>query len=257
MHIFSRVWYGLTLPLKAWRVLTQIHGRRYVFIPILLNIVMAVLMFRYGVSWYIIDQLTSLLNTRLTGELQWLIPIIANLLEIAAFVLITFTAVRIGTIIGSPFYVAIAERIDVQFIGYDETEPQSLFVIIGSAIWYEARKLCIVLGTWVIGVLLEFIPLFGIAIGSLWIIITSGSIALLDYTDVSFGRRHISLMQRLRLFVRFLPEAIGFALIVVPCTAIPVINTITVPLCICGGVLWYVERIRAQVSPPQKAVTTQ
>ena len=256
MQLFSRFWYGMTLPFHAWRILAQIHGRRYVFIPILLNVVLAVLMFRYGVSWYIIGQLTALMNTRLSSELQWLIPIITNILEIAAFVLITFTAVRIGTIIGSPFYVAIAERIDIQFIGHDETPPQSLFAIIGSAVWYEARKLCMVLGTWVIGALLELIPLIGIAIGSLWIVLTSGMIALLDYTDVSFGRRSIPVAQRLRLFVRFLPEALGFALIVVPCTAIPIVNTITVPLCICGGVLWYVERMRAAVSLPVLPVTT-
>lgn len=254
MQLFSRFWYGVTLPLKAWHILSQIHGRRYVFIPIVLNVLMAVLLFRYGVSWYIIGQLTSLMNTRFGTDMQWVIPIITNILEVAAFVVVTFTAVRIGTIIGSPFYVAIAERIDIQFIGYDETPQQSLIAIVGSSLWYEARKLCLVLGTWLIGVLCEFIPLVGIAIGSVWIIVTSGLIALLDYTDVSFGRRAMSFGQRMRLFMRFIPEAIGFALIVVPCTAIPIVNTITVPLCICGGVLWYVERIRAAASP--LAVTT-
>jgi uncharacterized protein involved in cysteine biosynthesis len=34
----------------------------------------------------------------------------------------------------------------------------------------------------------------------------------------------------------------------VPCTAIPVLNTITVPLCICGGVLWYIQRMHGTVA---------
>lgn len=244
MNIFARFWYGLTLPFHAWRVLKQLHGRRYIFIPIVLNMAFAFLMFRYGVSWYIIGQLTGLLHTRLSAEYQWIVPIMTNLLEIAAFVAITFTAVRVGTIIGSPFYVTIAERIDMHYLGFDETPPQSIIMVVMQAIWYELRKISIVGITWLLGVLLEFVPVVGVIVAPIWIVCTSGTIALLDYTDVSLGRRTMPIGQRVRLFVRCMPEAIGFALIVVPCTAIPVLNTITVPLCICGGVLWYIERLR-------------
>lgn len=251
MNILQRFWYGLTLPFKAWHILKDVHGRRFIFIPIILNIIAAVLMFRYGVSWYIIGQVTTLLHTRLTPEAQWMIPILTNLLEIAAFILITFTAVRVGTIIGSPFYVAVAERIDMHFLGYDETPSQSLFVIFGLAIWYEIRKLGMVCVTWLIGVACEFIPVAGVFIAPVWIFVTSGLIALLDYTDISLGRRHVPLAQRIRMFARFLPESIGFALIVIPCTAIPILNTLTVPLCICGGVMWYIERVRPTHALPQ------
>lgn len=134
------------------------------------------------------------------------------------------------------------------FWGYDETPYQSIFVIVALAIWYEIRKVVVVASTWVLGVALEFVPVVGVAVAPIWLLMTSGLIALLDYTDVSLGRRYVSFGQRIRLFGRFLPEAIGFALVVVPCTAIPVINTITVPLCICGGVLWYIERMQGVVA---------
>lgn len=249
MNVFARFWYGLTLPMHAWRVLTALHGRRYIFIPILINIALAFLMFRYGVTVLLIGYLDTLLQQQLTDEQEWIIPVVANLLEIFAFIAITFTAVRVGTIIGSPFYVAIAERIDIHFLGYDETPYQSMFVIVALAIWYEIRKVAVVASTWVLGVALEFVPVVGVAMAPVWLLTTSGLIALLDYTDVSLGRRYVPFGQRIRLFGRFLPEAIGFALVVVPCTAIPVINTITVPLCICGGVLWYIERMQGVVAP--------
>jgi uncharacterized protein involved in cysteine biosynthesis len=93
------------------------------------------------------------------------------------------------------------------------------------------------------------VPVVGVFVAPLWLASTTALIALLDYTDVSLGRRFfMPFGQRIRLFGRFLPEAIGFAVIVVPCTAIPVLNTITVPLCICGGVLWYIQRMHGAVA---------
>lgn len=117
MNVFARFWYGVSLPMQAWRVLTALNGRRYIFIPILINIALAYLMFRYGVTVLLIGYLDTLLQQQLTAEQEWIIPVVANLLEIFAFIAITFTAVRVGTIIGSPFYVAIAERIDIHFLG--------------------------------------------------------------------------------------------------------------------------------------------
>lgn len=248
MNVVARFWYGFTLPMQAWRMLKVLHGRRYIFIPILINIALAYLMFRYGVSVLLIGYLETLLQQQLTADAEWVIPIIANVLEIFAFIVITLTAVRVGTIIGSPFYVAIAERIDMHFLGYDETPHQSLFVIVGLAVWYELRKVTVVATTWMIGVALEFVPVVGVFVAPLWLACTTALIALLDYTDVSLGRRYMTFGQRIRLFGRFLPEAIGFAVIVVPCTAIPVLNTITVPLCICGGVLWYIQRMHGTVA---------
>ena len=232
---------GMSLPWQAWGELRQIHARRYIVIPVILNITFAYLLFRYGLSGYLITQFTTLIDGRLPSDWHWIVPSIHTILDVLAFVMVTFMAVRLGTIIGSPFYAIIAERFDRQYLAYDDTPPLSFVWSIVVAIWFEGRKLALLGVIWLIGVLIEFIPVIGPLLGVLWVVVGSGVTAVLDYTDVSMGRRNMSLQQRLALFQAHLPETIGFALVVTPFVGFPVINIFSIPLFVCAGMVLYVR----------------
>lgn len=229
------------MPWQAWGALREIQAQRFIVIPVILNITFAYLLFRYGLSGYLITQFTGLIDGRLPSDWHWIVPTIHTMLDVLAFVLVTFMAVRLGTVIGSPFYAIIAERFDRRYLAYDDTPQLSFVWSIVVAIWFEGRKLVFLAVIWLIGVAIEFIPLIGPPLGLLWVVLGSGLTAVLDYTDVSMGRRNMTLQQRLTLFATHLPETIGFALAVTPFVGFPVINIFSIPLFVTAGICLYVQ----------------
>ena len=237
--MIQRVWAGMMLPWQAWGELGQLKARWYIVIPVMLNITCAYLLFRYGLSGYLIAQVTTFIDGRIPPAWDWVVAGIRRMLDIAAFVFVTFLAVRIGTIIGSPFYASIAERFDRQYLAYDDTPQMSFVWSIITAVWFEIRKIGLLVVIWVIGVLIQFVPVIGSLIGVLWVLAGSGFTTLLDYTDVAMGRRNMTLRERVALFWAHLPEVIGFALAVTPFVSFPVINIFSIPLFVCAGIGLY------------------
>jgi len=246
--MIKRFWAGMLLPWQAWGELRQIKARWYIVIPVILNITFAYLLFRYGLSGYLITQFTTLIDGRMPPNMHWIVPSIHTILDVLAFVLVTFMAVRLGTIIGSPFYAIIADRVDRQYLAYDDTPQLSFVWSIMVALWFEIRKIVLLVVIWAIGVLIEFIPVFGPLLGLVWVLLGSGFATLLDYTDVAMGRRNMTLRERVALFWAHLPEVIGFALAVTPFVGFPVINIFTIPLFVCAGIGLYARYL----APAQK-----
>ena len=252
--MIARFWAGVLLPWQAWEELRQIKARRYIVIPVMLNITFVYLLFRYGLSGYLIAQFTTLIDSRLPLDWHWIVPGIRRILDIVAFVFVTFMAVRLGTIIGSPFYAIIAERFDRKYLAYDDTPDMSFVWSIITAIWFEMRKIVLLAVIWVIGVVIQFVPVIGSFAGLLWVLVGSGFTTLLDYTDASMGRRNFTLRQRTALFVSHLPETIGFALMVTPFVSFPVINIFSIPLFVCAGIGLYVRHLAPTLGSKQPSV---
>jgi CysZ protein len=235
---------GFVLPWQAWGELRAVKGRRFILLPIVLNIVFAYLLFRYGLTGYLIGVVVPMIDARIDESWEWLVRVVRVMLEVFAFFAVTLLAVRLGTIIGSPFYAAVAERIDRAYLPSDDTPDQSVVQSIAGALWFEVRKLSLFVPLSLCGFALEFIPVGGALIGTVWFVSVGGMLALLDYTDASLSRRFVPFRQRLRMFIAHFPEVFGFACAVVPIAGIPLLNVLTVPLCVSAGVLLYVRYLR-------------
>lgn len=244
VSVVQRFWAGMRLPFAAWGELKAINGRRFVIIPILINIALAMLIFRYGLSGWIVQLLVDLLDARLDAGWQWLVSLANFIFNVVAFFAVTVIAVRVGTIIGSPFYGVMAERIDDKYLAGESVPHVTILQSIRNALWYEGRKLVLVAIISLIGFILEFIPGIGLFIGSAFVFVSLTVVTLLDYTDVPFSRRGILFRQRFSLFRQYLPEILGFALVMVPLSTIPIINLVSVPLGITAGALLYVKYMK-------------
>lgn len=245
MSVVQRFWTGVQLPFAAWGELKAINGRRFVIIPILINIALAILIFRYGLSGWIVQLLVDLLDARLDAGWQWLVSLANFIFNVIALFAVTVVAVRVGTIIGSPFYGIVAERIDDKYLAGESVPHVSVWQSIRNALWYEGRKLVVVAIISLVGFILEFIPGIGLFIGSAFVFVSLTIVTLLDYTDVPFSRRGILFRQRFDLFRQYLPEVLGFALVMVPLSTIPLVNLVTVPVGITAGALLYVKYMKS------------
>ena len=248
VNIMQRFWTGLRMPFDAWAELKAIRGRRFIVIPILLNIVLAIVIFRYGLSGWIVQLLVDLLDARLDAGWQWLVSLANMIFNVVAFIMVSVVAVRVGTIIGSPFYGLVAERIDDKYVSGEAIPQVTVWQSIRNALWYEGRKLILVVVLSLIGFVLEFVPVIGIFIGSLFVVISVTTVTLLDYTDVPLSRRGILFRQRFALFRRYLPEILGFALIMVPLSTVPIVNFVAVPLGITAGALLFVKYMKPTIA---------
>lgn len=248
MSVVQRFWAGVRLPFAAWGELKAMNGRRFVIFPILINIALALLIFRYGLSGWIVQLLVDLLDARLDAGWQWLVSLANIIFNAIAFFTVSVIAVRVGTIIGSPFYGIVAERIDDKYLAGESVPHVTILQSIRNAIWYEGRKLVLVMILSIIGFALEFIPVLGVFIGSTFVFVSLTIVTLLDYTDVPLSRRGVLFRQRFGLFRRFLPEILGFALIMVPLSTIPIVNFVAVPLGITAGTLLYVKYMKSAVA---------
>jgi CysZ protein len=236
------------MPFEAWGELKAIRGRRFIIIPVLINIILAIVIFRYGLSGWIVQILVDLLDARLDAGWQWLVSLANMIFNVVAFILVSVIAVRVGTIIGSPFYGLVAERIDNKYLANESVPHISVLQSIRNALWYEGRKLILVVVISVVGFILEFIPAIGVFIGSAFVLSSLTIVTLLDYTDVPLSRRGILFRQRFALFRRYLPEILGFAVIMVPLSTVPIVNFVAVPLGITAGALLFVKYMKPTIT---------
>jgi CysZ protein len=236
------------MPFEAWGELKSIRGRRFIVIPVLINIILAVVIFRYGLSGWIVQLLVDLLDARLDAGWQWLVSLANVIFNVVAFIMVSVVAVRVGTIIGSPFYGVVAERIDDKYLAGESVPHVTVLQSIRNAVWYEGRKLVVVAVISLVGFILEFIPAIGVFIGSAFVVVSLTIVTLLDYTDVPMSRRGILFRQRFTLFRRYLPEMLGFALIMVPLSTVPIVNFVAVPLGITAGALLFVKYMKPTIN---------
>lgn len=244
MRVVQRFFAGLGLPFIVWTELTLINGRRFIVIPIMLNICMAYLIFRYGVSGWVVQQLVDYFDAQLHDAWQWVVDLLYVMFNTIALIFVTMLAVRLGTIIGSPFYGIVAERIDDKYLVDEHLAPLTIFQSIRSALWYELRKVVVVICFAILGFVLGYVPFIGVIIGSAFVIVSTTVVTLLDFTDVPMSRRGLRFRQRFAVFRQYLPELLGFAVIMVPLASIPVVNVVAVPIGISGGALLFVKYLK-------------
>ncbi|MFZ9858011.1 MAG: EI24 domain-containing protein [Roseiflexaceae bacterium] len=244
MSVVQRFWAGLRMPFVTWGELKSIRGRRFILILILINIMLAIGIYRYGMSGWIVQVLVDLLDARLDAGWQWLVSLANVIFNVVAFIMVSVVAVRLGTIIGSPFYGVIAERIDDKYLAGEPVPHVSILLSIRNALWYEWRKVVVVAVVSLVGFVLEFIPAIGVFIGSGFVVVSLTLVTLLDYTDVPMSRRGILFRQRFTLFRQYLPEILGFAIIMVPLSTVPIVNFVAVPLGITAGALLFVKYMK-------------
>lgn len=255
---------GATYPLRALVYLTQTPRLwRYVLVPILVNLVVAVGLY-VGLLFPGLESVNNLLvdfyawwNIQLENLPQWLsflsvLAIILGfllrvLLVTGLLVAIGFLLVQFGVILGAPFYGQLSEQLELARTGkLPPAEPLNLFTLgrdIGRAILHELKKLVLIISVGLPLLILNFIPGLGTAIASIGGIALAATIVCIDFLDAPLERRRFHFRQKLKLIFRSLPASGTFGLACLGLISIPLLNLLSVPLCITSGTLFFCDRI--------------
>jgi len=109
---------------------------------------------------------------------------------------------------------------------------------------FEVKKLALVIGcsflTFVLSIAIA--PVAPVIAGVVGVTLST-ILMCLDFLDPALERRRLSFRQKLGWIIHCSPASIGFGLGCVVLTSIPILNFLTVPICMVAGTLFFCDRI--------------
>lgn len=251
---------GATYPFRALGILgskPSLWG--YVTIPILVNFVVGFSL--YGgllfFGWESIAELTVSLT-------NWLDQLIANLpawlsfldylilgfsfllrflLVVVLLLLTGFLLLQFGVLLGAPWYGQLSEKLEELRTGQLHTQEVGIVRDIGRALLFEVKKLVLVIFVGIFLLLLNLVPGIGTLIATIGGIALTAVIVCLDFLDASLERRRLRFREKLGIVFKTLPASGSFSLVCLGLVSIPLLNLLTIPVCVASGTLFFCDRI--------------
>lgn len=257
---------GATYPLRALGIFWRNPSLwSYMIVPIVLNLGIAIAIYSglFFFGWGLINNFQTdfiaWLNSwlaQLPAWLAWLdylaigsIYLLRITLTVVALVVTGFAIAQFGVLLGAPWYGKLSEKLEQIRTGKIEIIEVSIFTDLGRALLYELKKLVLIA---IIGLPLGIVSLFpglGTSVFTIgWFILTT-TIVGLDFIDSALERRRYKFRRKLKTFLAALPASGSFALVCVFLISIPLVNLVTIPLCVAAGTLLVCDRILRTTKP--------
>jgi len=250
MSAFAR---GASYLVRGMRWLPRPQLRRFVIIPLLINVVL------FGVViWWGAGQFADLMNWVLGilpnwDWLSWLRWLLWPLFGITVLVVSFSTFTLIANFIASPFNGLLSQRV-AAMAGSEHRQPTAddWWQELAAAPWIEIKKLfyfvgwgLLWLGTlWLITLLM---PPLGIVSPFLWWGFSAWMLAL-GYVDYPMANHGIGFTEQRTMLSRKRILVIGFGSAVLLMTMIPGVNLVVVPAAVIGATLMWVEHFADESS---------
>ncbi len=238
---------GASCLLRGLKMLGQPGLRRFVWAPLLINLVLYSLGFWAGAHYF-----SSALNWLLPGWLEWLRWLLWPLFALLLFVLAFFSFTLAANLIAAPFYGLLAERVQksLGLMRPGEAEP-GLMNALAADLASETRRMGYFALRALPLLLLSVIPGVNVAAPFLWLLFGVWSLSLeylaypLDALGLRFDRqRELARSRRL--------ETLGFGGAVMLGLSVPVLNILIPPAAVIGATLYVAERWRMLPNSPSR-----
>ena len=248
----------MTYPIRAWAVLSRTPSLwSYVAIPILVNVIVGAILY-LGLLLVGLRAIDRLFAERPDWP-DWLdivAVLVRALLVLGLLVVIGFVMVRFGVVLGAPWYAKLSERLEQIRAGRAlPRESRGLIGVpreIGRALAFEVKKLLLVLAIGLPLLLLNVIPVAGSVVATVGGIALGTTIACLDFLDPPLDRRGYGFRGVLGVIRRGLPATAGFGLVCFALVSIPLLNLLTIPLCVAAGTLFFTDQLERTTHSPTR-----
>lgn len=226
---------------RGTRCVYQSGMRRYVFLPILVNLIVYVSMFsfvlnRFG-GW--LDHWMNMVPT----WLDWLSWLIWPLFVISLLVVVFFTFTLVTSLIAAPFYGFLAAKVETQVTGREPIDDRNLTKTAIDAIVREFVKLAYILPRAAGLFVLSWIPGLNLVSPLLWALFSAWIMAI-TYLDYPMDNNKVTFADmRQRLSKRWW-QSLSFGGLVTLITWIPLANLFLIPGAVAGAVLLWDDHYR-------------
>ncbi len=215
--------------------------RRFVIIPLVINIVLFVILF--GTFQHYMQQLDQWLSQLLPTWLQWMSIFLWALFLLSFYLIVTMLFVLLANMIGAPFYGLLAENVDrlltstkrpsTSFLATLADVPRIIVRQLIILLYYLPRAFAMLI--------LFFIPVIQVIMPLLWFCFNAWYTTLTYYdypSDIHrqpFGVMLASLRRKRTL-------GFGFGTAALLCSMVPVLNVIAIPAAVAGATQLWLER---------------
>ncbi|AFY40198.1 hypothetical protein Lepto7376_4067 [[Leptolyngbya] sp. PCC 7376] len=251
---------GASYPFRAVRMFSRHpHLLQYLAIPMAVNIVVGVLLYTFSLRWawrtagngYVwIDTFFNGLISRLPQWLQWLdygahaLAVVLGIIFIAAiFIVIGLILVQFGTLLGAPWYGQLSEQIEKLRTSRVEVIEIGIVRDLSRAILFELKKLALIITATPFLFGINFVPVAGSIISSIGGTTLTLTLICLDFFDAPLERRRLPFRRKLGIVYRAFPASAGFGFVCLALVSVPLINLITIPICVASGTLFVCDRL--------------
>lgn len=232
--------------LRGLRLLNTPGLRRYVALPLLINIVVFGVLLALGVSGF--GALIEQMMPQLPDWLSWLAWLFWILFGLAALVVVFFTFTVVANLIAAPFNGLLAEAVERHLTGREPAGSGGLLQALRGApgaLLDELRKLLYYL-VWVIPLLLLFlIPGLNLAAPLLWALFSAWMLAV-EYGDYPMGNHGMDGRTQRQQLRRHRLLSLGFGGATLLGTMVPLFNFFVMPAAVAGATAMWIERMEGR-----------
>lgn len=251
---------GATYPFRVLAVFKRtprLWG--YVAIPILVNVLVGVvlytglLFFGWDSLAYLMGSLTHWVDSLITNLPRWLsildyliigVGWLLRLLLVVGLLLLTgFVLVQFGVLLGAPWYGQLSEQLEELRTGQLHIVEVGIVRDIGRAILFELKKLVLLVGVGIVLLLLNLVPGIGTLAATVGGFALATTLVCLDFMDAPLERRRLRFREKLRIVFRSLPASASFSWVCLALVSVPLLNLLTIPLCVASGTLFFCDRV--------------
>jgi CysZ protein len=237
---------GLGYLLQGVRLIASPGLRRFVVVPLLVNVLVFAGAIWGGVTWF--GGFVAWMEARVPSWLQWLEWLLWPLFVLTLLVLVFYGFGLVANLIAAPFNAMLAEKVELHLTGRPLDEGGGLAKAMRELVPTlidEVGKVLYSLA-WAIPFLILFlIPGVNLAAPVLWFLYTAWMLALqyVDYPMGNHGFKFRAMRSGLRKR-RIL--GLGFGAATAGMTLIPVLNFIVMPSAVAGATALWVKELRAE-----------
>jgi CysZ protein len=180
--------------------------------------------------------------------LGWVVRI---LLSLGLFLVIGILLAQFGTLLGAPWYGKLSEKIEQIQTHQLEIIEISPLAEVGRALLFELKKLFLLITIGSTCLILNLLPGLGSTLATIGGITLAATLVCLDFLDSPLERRRLKFRRKLGIIYGMIPATASFGLVSLFLVSIPLLNLVTVPLCVASGTLFFCDRIWPKHFKPQ------
>ncbi|AYH46957.1 sulfate transporter CysZ [Dickeya fangzhongdai] len=235
---------GLHYFLKGWQLLSLPGIRRFVILPMLVNILLM-----GGAFWWLFRQLGTWipqLMTHVPDWLQWLSYLLWPLVTLSVLLVFSYFFSTITNLIAAPFNGLLAEQLEARLTG--QPLPASGILDIAKDVprimRREIQKLAYYLPRLLALLLLYFVPGIGqTVVPVVWFLFGAWMLAI-QYCDYPFDNHKVGFSAMRQALRQNKLTNLQFGALVSLCTMVPLLNLLIMPVAVCGATALWVDRYR-------------
>ncbi len=233
---------GISYFFSGFRLIFRPGVKRFVIIPLVINIVIFAIGFWLGMRWF--DQF---LENILPTWLAWAEYILWPLLALSYFLILFYVFALLANVIAAPFNGLLAERVEQSLLGDNKHSEDSDFKKIlkelPRTVGSEIYKLIYFLLRSLPLLILFLIPGVNLLAPVLWFLFSAWMLSL-EYLDYPLGNHDILFKQTRTLVKTQRTRCLSFGALVSAFTMLPIINFIIMPVAVAGATAFYVDALK-------------